>query len=89
MRSSEILMKAANLVDGERDRVHGSKQVNFDNISSLWTAYLGRTISDVDVANMMSLMKIARTKTGEHNLDDYIDAAGYAAIAGELDSDNS
>ena len=32
----------------------------------------------------MNLLKIARTQAGKFNLDDYIDAAGYAAIAGEI-----
>ena len=33
---------------------------------------------------MMVLLKVARTKTGAHNPDDYIDMTGYAAIAAEL-----
>ena len=37
-----------------------------------------------DVAAMMVLLKIARTQAGNHNIDDYIDACGYAAIAGEI-----
>ena len=32
----------------------------------------------------MVLLKIARTQAGEHNTDDYIDACGYSAIAGEI-----
>ena len=30
------------------------------------------------------LLKIARTQAGSHNIDDYVDACGYAAIAGEI-----
>ena len=37
-----------------------------------------------DVALMMALLKIARTKLGEHNKDDYVDLVGYGAIAGEI-----
>ena len=33
---------------------------------------------------MMVELKIARTKTGATNADDYIDAAGYIGIAGEI-----
>ena len=32
----------------------------------------------------MVLLKIARTQAGSHNIDDYVDACGYAAIAGEI-----
>ena len=33
---------------------------------------------------MMCLLKIARTQAGSFNLDDHIDAAGYAGISGEI-----
>jgi hypothetical protein len=33
---------------------------------------------------MMALLKIARTQAGHHNIDDYVDACGYSAIAGEI-----
>ncbi len=32
----------------------------------------------------MVLLKLARTKTGGHNGDCFIDGAGYFALAGEL-----
>jgi hypothetical protein len=38
---------------------------------------------------MMTLLKVARTKIGSHNPDDYVDGAGYMAIAGEIADDNS
>lgn len=99
MRAHEIAAKAAELVAGERDRVHGAKAKNFGDIAALWSAYLRRAFPDIprdlqphEAATMMELMKIARRLTGEHNIDDYIDGSGYAACAGELASarlDNS
>lgn len=86
--AKEICETAANLVAGDRDRQHGAKERNFANIARLWNAFLeGRCvppISPAEVANMMVLMKVARTLSGQHNPDDYIDACGYAACAGEL-----
>ena len=41
-----------------------------------------------DVATMMALLKISRSTQGEVNMDDYIDAAAYMAIAGELKHDS-
>ena len=96
--AKEICETAAALVSGERDRQHGAKEQNFHNISKLWAAYLslvlGNRLPDArgfdfyatDVANMMALMKMARTFSGEYNPDDYIDMVGYAACAGELAS---
>ncbi|MCR4341662.1 MAG: DUF6378 domain-containing protein [Gemmatimonadaceae bacterium] len=48
------------------------------------SAALTHPLTPLDVANMMEAMKIARRKSGSHNIDDYIDGAGYAACAGEI-----
>jgi hypothetical protein len=37
----------------------------------------------------MTLLKIARSQAGEHNIDDYIDGCGYQAIAGHIASKRS
>jgi len=78
------LAKAINLIDGERDKQHGDRKENFGMIAKLWTVYVGRQIKPKDVAWMMVLLKVARESNGSHNLDNAIDAAGYAALAGEL-----
>lgn len=90
MRSGDILAKATELVGGERQRTHGDKLQNHQNIARLWSAYLAnrqnpaQEISALDVAMMMALLKISRTQLGDQNSDDYIDGAGYMAIAGEI-----
>jgi Fe-S cluster biosynthesis and repair protein YggX len=84
--------QAADLLSGDRARQNGSKLINHINIAELWTAWLRRRglvaneskLTAHDAAVMMVLLKLARTLTGEHNPDDYRDAAGYAAIAGHL-----
>lgn len=92
-KAGEILETAAQLVDGERARLHGDKVANHWNIADLWSAYLRIMqrrcsvdgVDAIDVANMMILLKVARTVSGgDHNLDNYVDAAGYAAVAGEI-----
>lgn len=37
----------------------------------------------------MACLKMARATAGEHHLDDYIDMASYAALAGETAEDES
>lgn len=89
VKAQDIATKAASLVGGDRERMHGEKQQNFDNIAKLWNAWLdiSRTpLTGADVATLMELLKIARRFSGDFNLDDFIDGAGYAAIAGELSS---
>ena len=41
-----------------------------------------------DVAVMMTLLKIARTKLGDRTDDTYIDASAYMAIGGECEKKN-
>ena len=80
----KIIDEAKRLVSTRREATYGNKKANHKNIAKLWSAYLDKTISTKDVALMMALLKIARTKLGKHNEDDYVDLVGYGAIAGEL-----
>ena len=90
MKAHEICTNAANLVGGDRQKTHGDMVKNHDNIARLWEAYLNirpdwdAPLTALDVAHMMGLLKIARTQAGTFNLDDYIDMAGYASVAGEI-----
>ena len=89
-RATDLAQTAANLVGGDRDRKHGQKRDNFTRIAAVWNAWLdirkdkGAPLDAHDVGCMMAMMKLARTQSGKLNLDDYIDAAGYAACAGEV-----
>ena len=90
MNTTEILEKTKKLVSESRHDKHGDKVINHENIGRLWNAYLANkfklnlNLLPEDVANMMCLLKIARTQAGSFNLDDHIDAAGYAGISGEI-----
>ena len=90
MTTTKILETANKLVSNERAEKHGDKVVNHENIARLWTGYLQNktklTVNVIaeDVANMMALLKIARTQAGDHNIDDYVDACGYVSISGEI-----
>ena len=90
MNTTDILEKTKKLVSESRHDKHGDKIINHENIGRLWNAYLANkfklnlNLLPEDVANMMCLLKIARTQAGSFNLDDYVDACGYAAIAGEI-----
>jgi hypothetical protein len=85
-----ICRQAAKLVEGDRADTHGDALVVHAGIALSWNAYLaGRLasafeLSPKDVALMMALVKIERTKHGQHNPDNYVDLAGYAGIAGEI-----
>lgn len=88
MKAKEIAEKAAQLVSGDRRAQHGDFVENHQNIATMWNAWLAirrsGPLSALDAATMMELLKIARRAAGAHNDDDYVDAAGYAAGAGEI-----
>lgn len=88
MKASDIAGRAAELVSGDRAATHGDMHAHFAHVAALWSAYLGKQLDcpleAADVGNMMAILKIARTRSGELNVDDWIDGAGYLACAGEV-----
>jgi len=90
MNTTKILEQTKKLVSKDREDKHGNKVENHENIARLWSGYIQNktklliNLLPEDVANMMALLKIARTQAGQHNIDDYVDACGYSAIAGEI-----
>lgn len=83
-KREEILTLANKAVNGERQQTYGSPEDSFDRIAHLWSAYLRTALTSLDVAKMMILFKLARTGERAY-LDNWIDIAGYAACAGEIE----
>ncbi len=88
MKSRDLLKETIKVITGPRAKDYGDKYINHVNISELWSSYLGHKISPHDVAICMALVKIARLKH-RRTKDCYIDIAGYAAIAAEIESKDS
>lgn len=84
MTRTEVLNKAMECINGQREQDYGSPEDNFGVIASFWTIYTGTVISAQDVAMMMALLKIARIKNGGGTGDSFVDLAGYAACGGEI-----
>lgn len=87
-----ILEDAVACVCGQRQEDYGDPEDSFGVTSQFWEVYVrercvspGADVSFLpdDVANMMELLKMARSMRG-YNRDNYIDRAGYAACAGEI-----
>ncbi len=90
MKAHEIAKSAAALVGGPRENQHGDKHLNAACIAAVWRGVeearrlSGRPYDALHAFNLMEAMKIARRYSGSHNIDDYVDGAGYAACAGEI-----
>ena len=83
-KRAELLDGAKQCICQDRNAQYGEPEDNFGIIARLWSDYLGINVTAHDVGLMMTLFKIARIKTGGVKDDNYIDAAGYIACAGEI-----
>ena len=85
-----ILDEAANIVCNDRNKQYGEPEDNFATIASLWNPYLSTRLGcDVkldgaDVGMLMTLFKCGRIVSGQAKRDNFVDAAGYIACAGEI-----
>lgn len=86
---SKVLSEADALINGDRQQEYGTPQVNFQRIADLWNVLIpGHTWTTGDVALAMLGVKLARAAQG-YKRDTYVDIAGYAALAVELnETDN-
>lgn len=88
--AEKCLQTALDVVMNQRQNAHGGAENSFTIIGDYWDAYLksrGFTteITAYDVAQMMTLLKIARATMGNRShMDHYRDAAGYSALAAML-----
>ena len=89
MNRPEVLDTAKKCVCGQREQDYGSPENNFQIIADLWSAYYGQKFTALDVSMMMTLLKIARIRTGTATEDSFVDAAGYVACGGEIATDKS
>ena len=84
-----VLDEAARLVAGPRNETHGNYTTEAQRIGRLWAALLNlpEPIEPRTVAAMMVALKLARATAGAVNVDDWVDAAGYSALAAQIDVD--
>lgn len=84
MRRAEILQTALQCITVDRAATHGEAENSFGLIAAYWSAHLDHDVRPHDVAAMMVLFKLARMRGNPAHIDNAIDAAGYAALAGEI-----
>ena len=84
MNRTEILSAASQAITVDRAATHGEAENTFALIAAYWSVLFGIDITAAQVAQAMVLFKVARMKANPGHADNYTDAVGYAAIAGEL-----
>lgn len=86
-----VLDEAARLICGPRNETHGDYTHEAERIGIMWGAILDlpESIPPRKVAAMMVALKLARATAGRLNMDDWVDAIGYAALAAQIDADKA
>jgi hypothetical protein len=90
MNRDDILHEAISAITVDRAATHGDAEDSFSEIAKLWDWWLqNRPVPEAkllpgDVSMMMSLFKIGRIAGNSRHEDNYVDLAGYCAIAGEI-----
>lgn len=78
-------IEALKVINGERQDTYGNPEDCFAAIAVFWSVYRNEHFSDIDVAVMMALLKVARMKNnGVKHRDNFVDAIGYLALAADM-----
>lgn len=88
MTRREILETAIQCVCTDRETQYGAPEDNLGLIAQYLSVYLkDRLIGKLDahdIGMFMTLLKVARIQSGQAKADNYVDGAGYLALAGEI-----
>jgi len=80
------ILDAARAAVTRREQTYGAPEDNFARIAAFWTIFKGVPFTPGEVALMLGLVKYARAANEPSHADNYVDIAGYAACAGELEA---
>lgn len=96
----QILLDAHKIINGDRQQSHGNPEDTHGVIAELWNGYMRAKsvtlgcieeqpmylsqLDPKDVALLMVLFKIGRELNGAGCKDNMVDAAGYIALAADM-----
>jgi len=95
MMRGKILDEAKEIINGDRQDQNGNPEDSFVVIAEFWTSYLdardyrnrSEPISAIEVADLMTLFKLARVALGVQR-DSRRDAIGYLALGSDMERDD-
>lgn len=83
-QAPNILAMAINCISNrasERDQPDGERSMT--KAVSTFNALTGHKLSEREGWVFMVILKLARSQSGRHQIDDYVDGAAYISLAGE------
>lgn len=78
------MQQAADLLGNDRQADYGDALDTHNRIAAMWTVVLDTPVTADQVALCMTAVKIIRAAKKPGHADSYVDAAAYAALAGEF-----
>ena len=79
--AAQLLRKAADLLEGDRNDEYGGVLNNHERIAAMWSSSLGKgEFTAGDVATAMGLVKVSRMLANPKHEDSYVDMRAYTAI---------
>jgi len=89
----DFLTEAEKLINGPRAKEYGPAKLNHQRIADIWTILLQKKlnadITPEEVVACMVGLKLARLAEDISKKDSWTDIIGYAALGGEIVSDES
>lgn len=82
MNPAQILRTAVNVIEARGSLRDSGQERSMARTVAAFNALTGHTLSEVDGWTFMVVLKLAREQSG-HDADNWVDAAGYIALAGE------
>ena len=84
MNREECLEAALDCISNTRNEQYGDAKENLGKIAQFWSDYLSIDINALEVAQMMVLLKVARSIPAPKHYDNYVDQGGYSGASCEL-----
>lgn len=79
----EILKEAIRCIGDRAKEREMDQERSMKRCVAAFNAMTGHTLSEEEGWLFMVFLKVSRSQQGEFKLDDYVDMAAYAALAGE------
>lgn len=84
-----ILKRAAECIGDRASERDTESERSMANTVKAFNAMFGTELTEVQGWQFMELLKMSRSRGGKFRLDDFVDGAAYAALAGEAADRNS
>lgn len=85
--AADILQQAKNCLVNRASERDKEQERSMKSCVEAFNALTGKSLTETEGWVFMTVLKLARSQGGSFKLDDYVDMAAYAALAGESGSE--